>query len=127
MEGIKSVDYKKEIKRLVTRDFDSGIFVYTVIFRAFEANASEIHIEPTEDLLRIRYKIDGIYFEYFSKPMSLYPSIMAQLEAIIKSGNTSGDGGGPFSIDVMDQVIRVNVHFAPTIYGKSVVLTLYLL
>ena len=124
MEGIKSVDYKKEIKRLVTRDFDSGIFVYTVIFRAFEANASEIHIEPAEDMLRIRYKIDGIYYEYFSKPMSLYPSIMAQLETIIKSGNTSGDGGGPFSINVMEQVIRVKVHFAPTIYGKSVVLTL---
>ncbi|HPZ09714.1 MAG TPA: ATPase, T2SS/T4P/T4SS family, partial [Candidatus Eremiobacteraeota bacterium] len=124
IEGIKSLEYKREIRRLVTRDFDSGIFIYTTILRALELKAAEIHLEPGQDLLKVRYKIEGVFYEYASKPMNLYTSIMVQLESIIKSGDESlgVTGNKNFTIRVMEQYVRVSAFFAPTFYGQAIVL-----
>jgi len=121
IDAIKTVDYKNEVRKILSKELDSTIFIYTTIFRALELKASEIHLEPGRDLLKVRYKIEEVLYEYSSKPMDVYPAVGEQLKTMMFSASTGG-GPGAFTLKVMGQDIRLKAHSAPTIYGNAFVL-----
>jgi len=55
-------------------------FVNYLIFDAIKQGASDIHIEPKEKALKIRYRIDGILFEAMNPPYQMHPSIVSRLK-----------------------------------------------
>jgi type IV pilus assembly protein PilB len=55
-------------------------FVNYLIFDAIKQGASDIHIEPKEKALKIRYRIDGILFEAMSPPHTMHPAIVSRLK-----------------------------------------------
>lgn len=55
-------------------------FVNYLIFNAVRDGASDIHIEPSDDRLRIRYRIDGVLFETMSPPYSMHAAIVSRLK-----------------------------------------------
>jgi type IV pilus assembly protein PilB len=55
-------------------------FVNYLIFDAIKQGASDIHIEPKEKALKVRYRIDGLLFEAMNPPHSMHPAIVSRLK-----------------------------------------------
>src|ERR1051325_11635753 len=55
-------------------------FVNYLIFDAIKQGASDIHIEPKEKALKIRYRIDGVLFEAMTPPHQMHPAIVSRLK-----------------------------------------------
>lgn len=95
-----------------------------LITRAVEARASDIHIEPMENELRVRYRIDGVLFPVDSPPLRLGPAIISRVKIMAKLNiaerRLSQDGRIKIAIRGKDIDCRVST--TPTIHGESVVL-----
>jgi len=98
--------------------------VDTLIQQAVEKNASDIHIDPQEDSIRIRYRIDGVLSEVMSSSKEILSSIISRIKIMagmdITQKRTSQDGH--LKIKVKDQIIDIRVSTLPTIHGEKVVL-----
>jgi type IV pilus assembly protein PilB len=98
--------------------------VNTIIADAFKARASDIHIEPMERRLRIRYRIDGVLQEVNSPPKRLQPSIISRLK--IQSGMSIAERripqDGRIQVEVSKKLIDLRVSCLPTNHGESVVM-----
>ncbi|NLO31999.1 MAG: Flp pilus assembly complex ATPase component TadA [Candidatus Hydrogenedentes bacterium] len=98
--------------------------VRVILFTALERGASDIHIEPFEKIVRIRYRIDGVLEEAMSPPKTLHPNVVARLKILsrcrIDEHRLPQDGRSRMRYDNRD--IDFRVAFLPTKYGEKVVL-----
>jgi len=94
--------------------------------QAVKDKASDIHVEPEEDILRIRFRIDGILHEIPSPPKEWESAIISRFKVLagmdIAESRIPQDGH--FQLKVGDKVIDFRVSTLPTIYGENVVLRL---
>jgi type IV pilus assembly protein PilB len=81
-DDVEVVEDKAEDVDLERQAAESPVirFVNYVIADAVKAGASDIHIEPQEKKLRVRYRIDGILFEMMSPPHSMHAAIISRLK-----------------------------------------------
>ena len=86
--------------------------------------ASDIHIEPQEDRLRIRYRIDGILHEVMTLPLSVHPPLLSRLKimASLNIAERRRPQDGQITFDMGDREIDLRVATANTVYGEMVVL-----
>ena len=95
-----------------------------ILFNALERGASDIHLEPYEKLVRIRYRVDGSLEEAKGPPKSLQHNLVARLKILagcrIDEHRLPQDGR--FRIKYKDREIDFRVGFLPTKYGEKVVL-----
>lgn len=96
-------------------------FVNTLISRAVEAGASDIHIEPLERRLRIRTRIDGVLKEEEAAPIELAPAILSRLK--IMSGLNIAERrlpqDGAVKLSVRGKEIDLRIATAPVVHGES--------
>ena len=96
--------------------------VNTIISDAFKTRASDIHIEPMEKRLRVRYRIDGVLQEVNSPPKRLQGAIMSRLK--IQSGMSIAERripqDGRIQLMIGDKPIDLRVNCMPTVHGESV-------
>lgn len=87
-------------------------------------NASDIHIEPDQDRIRIRFRIDGILREVESHPISLHEPLVARIKVLsnldIAERRKPQDGRFQMTADEKQLDIRVSVF--PTVFGENVTL-----
>src|SRR6266542_3018308 len=98
--------------------------VNVVLMSAIQKGASDIHIEPYEKELRVRYRIDGILYNIMAPPMKFRDAIVSRLDIAEKRLPQDGrikirynESGEPKEID-----FRVSV--LPTLFGEKIVLRL---
>ncbi len=100
--------------------------IQTVFEDAVRAEASDIHIEPDEDVLRIRRRIDGVLHETTMDDKRIAPAVVSRLklmaEADISEKRLPQDGR--FSLRVLDKNIDVRLATIPTQTGEAVVMRL---
>jgi general secretion pathway protein E len=98
--------------------------VNQIIGRAVEIGASDIHIEPFEDVLRVRYRLDGELHEAESPPMRLAAAITSRIKIMAKldiaERRLPQDGRIQYAVRGQDVDFRVST--VATMYGESVVL-----
>lgn len=98
--------------------------VNLVFLQAIREKASDIHIEPEEDLLRIRFRIDGKLREMFVQPKQLQYSIISRIKIMaemnIAERRLPQDGRFQIRIDNHDVDIRAAT--IPTVHGENIVL-----
>jgi general secretion pathway protein E len=98
--------------------------VNLLISRAVEARASDIHIEPFESKLRIRYRIDGVLREVDTPPAALRAAIVSRVKIMAKLNiaerRLPQDGRVKLAVRGKDVDFRVST--LPTMHGESVVL-----
>jgi len=99
--------------------------VADMLAEAVNSRASDIHVEPLEKRLRIRYRIDGVLQESASHPKHLHAPIMARLK--IMTGSMSIDErrvpqDGRIQAKVGNKEIDLRVSTVPTNHGESVVM-----
>ena len=100
--------------------------VNLILFQAVKERASDIHIEPFQKELKVRYRIDGILYQRFDPPKKYQPAIISRLKVMAKldiaEKRLPQDGRIPIKIAEKDIDIRVSI--IPTTFGERVVLRL---
>lgn len=98
--------------------------VNQLIGRAVETHASDIHIEPFEDRLRVRYRYDGVLHEAESPPVRLAPAIISRVKIMSKLDIAERrlPQDGRIKLAVRGTEIDFRVSTTPTMYGEKVVL-----
>lgn len=135
-EGIEVSDeertqFKEEIKNLIDlKDKITSVsttHLLDVIFVGAEAvEASDIHLEPENEFLKIRYRIDGVLQDIAELPISSHKALISRIKylAKLKIDVVSVPQDGRFDAKAGDQPIDIRVSTMPTNYGESVVMRL---
>ena len=100
--------------------------VTTILEYAVRSRASDVHIEPQEDNVRIRYRIDGILQEKYLLPRNVHDAVISRIKILsnlkIDEKRIPQDGRFFFTTDGNDVDLRVST--LPTTYGEKVVMRL---
>jgi len=95
-----------------------------IVAGAIGIHASDIHIEPAEDSVHIRYRVDGVLHEVVTLPSEIYRLFISRLKLLsglkLNVGTESQDGR--FSIKISDIEIEMRVSVIPGSYGEGVVM-----
>lgn len=99
--------------------------IFSIILAgAIGIRASDIHIEPSEEAVHIRYRIDGVLHEVAVLPTEIYHLFSSRLKLLaglkLNVGSESQDGR--FSIKIADIEIEMRVSVIPGAYGEGVVM-----
>jgi type IV pilus assembly protein PilB len=98
--------------------------VNLIVFQGIRSKASDIHIEPMEKTLRIRYRIDGVLNESISPPKKMHNVISSRIK--IMSGLDIAEKrkpqDGKFQLRIEGRQVDFRVSTLPTIHGEKVVM-----
>jgi type IV pilus assembly protein PilB len=110
--------------REVTEDAPIVKLVNLLITQAVQDRASDIHIEPSEHDLRIRYRIDGVLHEVMRPPKNIQSGIISRLKimADINIAERRVPQDGRISATIGGRAIDLRVATLPTVYGEKVVM-----
>jgi len=110
--------------REVTEDAPIVKLVNLLITQAVQDRASDIHIEPGEHDLRIRYRIDGVLHEVMRPPKNIQSGIVSRLKimADINIAERRVPQDGRISATIGGRGIDMRVATLPTVYGEKVVM-----
>lgn len=96
----------------------------TIIRNAVKARASDIHMEPFEKYIKIRYRVDGELKEMFKSPKETLPALSARIKILanldIAEKRIPQDGRILTRVD--DQEVDLRVSILPTIFGEKIVI-----
>jgi len=99
-------------------------FVNLLLMKSIEDRASDIHFEPAEKQVAVRFRIDGILREVTPPPRSLYPAIATRIKILseldIAEHRLPQDGR--FKFKVQGRIIDVRVSVLPVAHGEKIVL-----
>lgn len=98
--------------------------VELMLLRCISQEATDLHIEPEQQLVRTRLRVDGLLRLGNSLPRSIYPAVVARLKimsgANIAESRQPQDGRISYSLD--KHIIDIRASFFPTLFGENVVL-----
>ncbi len=118
--------YEEDVDHLVDMASEAPIIrlVNLVISRAVDRRASDIHLEPLEDSLRVRYRVDDILQEVELLPRRLHAAVTSRIKimANLNIAERRLPQDGRIKISVSEHEIDIRVAIIPTSYGESVVL-----
>ncbi len=101
-------------------------FVNSLITQAYKERASDIHIEPFEDVLIVRYRIDGILYEVLRPPHKAQASVISRIKimANLNIAEKRLPQDGRFRVRIAGKDLDVRVSTLPTAFGERVVMRL---
>lgn len=118
-------DNEQEPTEAVANDAPIVVFVNKILLDACKKGASDLHFEPYEDCLRIRFRIDGVLDEITSAPVSLASRIIARLKVMSKldiaERRVPQDGRIKLAL-TKKHTIDFRVSTLPTMWGEKMVL-----
>lgn len=96
----------------------------TLIAGALKIGASDIHFEPEEHVVRLRYRLDGVLTDVINFSPNGYPEILSRikLDSGLKINIHSAPQDGRFTIRLKDKDIEVRVSILPGAYGENIVM-----
>jgi type II secretory ATPase GspE/PulE/Tfp pilus assembly ATPase PilB-like protein len=99
-------------------------FLTALISNAYDANATDIHVEPFNDKCRIRRRIDGALYEVDSPPKTLYTGLLNKIKemAQMNVNEKNAPQESKLRIRVAGREINMAVYTFPTIFGEKIVL-----
>lgn len=131
LDQIDSEDYDLDdpiVDLLESGEDDAPVIklVNSLLFRAVKEKASDIHVEPYEKDMAVRFRIDGVLFDIFKPPKKLQNAITSRLKVManlnIAEKRLPQDGRIPLKVGGKDIDIRINS--VPTAFGERIVMRL---
>lgn len=100
--------------------------VSTILEYAVTSRASDVHIEPQEDRLRVRYRIDGILYDKLSLPKAVQESLISRIKILseMKIDEHRIPQDGRFNFKVGDKEVDLRISILPTVHGEKIVMRL---
>ena len=128
MGDVQTGEVEPVVEEIDEQDSEASIskFLNQILLEAYQERASDIHIEPFEDELRIRYRVDGVLFDakapsnikYFKDSINSRIKILSNLNIAEKRRPQDGR----FKVRVKDIEIDLRISFMPTPHGETVVM-----
>ncbi|MDI3281275.1 MAG: type II secretion system ATPase GspE [Bacillota bacterium] len=100
--------------------------VNSLLVEALQRGASDVHLEPFEGELRVRYRIDGILYDVPGPPRRLFPAIASRVKIMagLDIAEKRLPQDGRIRLRLLGRDVDIRVSTAPTIFGESIVLRL---
>jgi len=128
MEDDAGPDGDEDVNHLRDMAFEAPVvrLVNLLIENAISHEASDIHIEPFEDTLRIRYRIDGILYEQESPPRRLQAAVTSRIKIMAEMNIAERrlPQDGRIRVTLHGQRVDIRVSTMPTVHGESIVMRL---
>jgi type IV pilus assembly protein PilB len=134
-EALKNIEKKEEVEaRPIVEERESRPqviedapiikIVDVILTNAIEGNASDIHIEPSEKDVRVRYRIDGMLHTSLMLPRNVHAAIITRIKILsnLKIDESRLPQDGRFHVDVGKKAVDLRVSILPLIYGEKVVM-----
>jgi type IV pilus assembly protein PilB len=120
-EEVSEADLKK-----MAEDLPVVRIVDTLLRHAIIQNASDIHIEPMEEQVLVRYRIDGILHDAMTLPKHAAPTIAARIKVLssLKLDEKRLPQDGRFKMEMDGQKVSFRVSVLPIFYGEKIVMRL---
>ncbi|NMA67526.1 MAG: Flp pilus assembly complex ATPase component TadA [Clostridiaceae bacterium] len=103
------------------------LLVNQILNHAIRVNASDIHIEPQEKYIRVRFRIDGVLHEIMEQPKRLHPLISSRIKVMagmdIAERRIPQDGRITLKVD--EKIIDIRVASLPSAYGEKLTMRLF--
>ncbi len=114
---------KEEIERIVEQAPISKI-VAVIIRHAVDGNASDVHIEPERERLRVRFRLDGMLHSSIFLPLRIASAVATRIKILsnLKIDETRIPQDGRFSVTIEGRSVDFRVSTFPTILGEKVVM-----
>lgn len=114
LEATKSEAEKAPVVKLVD----------IMIRKALEDRASDIHIEPAQDKINIRYRVDGVLYELPPPPRELHNSLVSRIKILSKMdiAEKRVPQDGSFALQYQGHKVDIRVSTMPIIFGEKVVM-----
>jgi general secretion pathway protein E len=95
-----------------------------LIKQAVRDRASDVHVEPQEDRVRVRYRIDGILNEVMGLPLSVHAPLLSRVKIMagLNIAERRRPQDGQITFDMGDREVDIRVATSNTIYGEMAVL-----
>lgn len=128
-QSINKVDQSTSVEEILARGGDISIInlVDALIAQAHEMRASDVHIDPTREHLRVRMRIDGVLQETTLLPKRINNEIISRIKILagMRTDEHQTTQDGRFRhVFPSEEVLDIRVSIAPTYHGENVVLRL---
>jgi len=124
--GVEDVEKEEDTHNLAAMASDAPIvkLVNLMMAQAVKDRASDIHVEPEENLLRIRFRVDGVMREVYTQPRKLQGAIISRLKIMssLDIAERRIPQDGLIQMIVEGKPIDLLVSTLPTAYGENVVM-----
>lgn len=122
--AVKVVDSNK-ISQII-KEAPIAKIVATILEYAVNSRASDVHIEPQEDRVRVRYRIDGILYDKLSLPKSIQEAVISRIKILseMKIDEHRIPQDGRFNFRVGDKEADLRISILPTANGEKIVMRL---
>ncbi len=126
-----SIEEKKEEDDAGAGDLDAAAdgedspavkVVKTLMMQAIQKGASDIHIEPFEKRVRVRFRIDGVLHEVFNPPKKLHNAVVSRIKIMTDTMNIAEHGkpqDGRIQIKLAGRAVDFRVNSLPTVHGEK--------
>ena len=113
---------KEDVLKRLVEEAPITKVVAVILRHAVEGKASDIHIEPTSERLRVRFRLDGVLYASLLLPKKIHPSVIARIKILsnLKLDETRIPQDGRFSTRVDQKIIDFRVSTFPTARGEKV-------
>ncbi|MFZ5982101.1 MAG: GspE/PulE family protein, partial [Patescibacteria group bacterium] len=115
------INLKQRIKELPTTEV-----LNVLMSGAYKLSASDIHIEPQEKSIRLRYRIDGVLHDVVDLPIGIFRSIVSRIKMMagMKINLRDIAQDGTFEVNLLDKKIDLRVSIIPGNFGETIVMRL---
>lgn len=98
----------------------------TILEYAVRARASDVHIEPLENSLKIRARIDGVLREIMKLPKSIEPALVSRIKILsnLKIDEHRIPQDGQFAVRMLGKDVDLRIAISPVVWGEQVVIRL---
>lgn len=114
-----------EVKTIV-QDSPISQALSKILEYAVKARASDIHVEPLENALKIRCRIDGVLREVMQLPKSIEPALVSRVKILanLKIDEHRVPQDGQFAVKVANKEVDLRIAISPVVWGEQIVIRL---
>lgn len=118
-------DSDKAVKTIV-QDSPISKALSTILEYAVKSRASDVHVEPLENTLKIRCRVDGVLREIMQLPKSIEPALVSRIKILsdLKIDEHRVPQDGQFTVKVGGKEVDLRIAISPVVWGEQVVIRL---
>ena len=128
-EVAHNVKEREDLAKEITKMTQGGTknvseILEVIVGGALALRASDIHIEPEEEVIRLRFRLDGVLFDITDLNQKIYPLMRSRIKLLsgLKLNVNKKAQDGRFTIEVGEKEIEIRSSVIPGGYGESIVM-----
>ena len=112
--------------KTIVQDSPISKALSTILEYALKSRASDVHIEPLENALKIRCRVDGMLREIMQLPKSIEPALVSRIKILsnLKIDEHRMPQDGQFTVKIGTKEVDLRIAISPVIWGEQVVIRL---